>query len=184
MRIPNKFILERGKEVQAMKRNFMFGFVIVVTVCMVLAVGVMAYSAEKAKSAVAYPQGYRTWAHVKSMVILQGHQLYETFGGIHHIYANEKALKALKSGKPYPNGSVFVFDLLETKTENNATTEGPRKVLGVMQKDSKKFAETGGWGYEGFKGDTRDRIVTDMKNCFKCHEKQTQTGFVFSQYRK
>lgn len=139
---------------------------------------------EVKKAMVKYPEGYRNWVHVKSMVIQQGHSLYDSFGGIHHIYANDKALKAMKSGKLYPDGAVLVFDLLEAKSENNATVEGPRKVVGVMEKNTKKFAETGGWGFEGFKGDTKERVVTDPKNaCFSCHEPQKATDFVFSKYR-
>src|SRR3989337_1249258 len=75
--------------------------------------------AEGKKSLVKYPKDYRNWTHIKSMVIQQGHSLYESFGGIHHIYANEKALKAMKSGKLYPDGAVLVFDLLEAKNDNN-----------------------------------------------------------------
>ncbi len=37
---------------------------------------------------VPYPEGYRNWTHVKSMVIHQGHPLFDAFGGIHHLYAN------------------------------------------------------------------------------------------------
>lgn len=143
-----------------------------------------ASSGEVKKAVVKYPEGYRNWVHVKSMVIQQGHSLYDSFGGIHHIYANDKALKAMKNGKLYPDGAVLVFDLLEAKSENNATVEGPRKIVGVMEKNTKKFAETGGWGFEGFKGDTKERAVTDPKNaCFSCHEPQRTTGFVFSNYR-
>jgi hypothetical protein len=139
----------------------------------------------KYKRQVKYPKGYRDWTHTKSMVIQQGHPLFEAFGGIHHIYANDKALKALKQGKPFPDGSVFAFDLLESPTAEGAITEGNRKVLGVMEKDSKAFASTGGWGFEAFKGDTQDRAVADpAKDCFSCHEQQaSKTGFVFSKYR-
>jgi len=137
------------------------------------------------KAMVKYPEGYRNWVQVKSMVIQQGHSLYESFGGIHHIYANDKALKAMKSGKLYPDGAVLVFDLLEAKSDNNAIVEGQRKIVGVMEKNTKKFAATGGWGFEGFKGDTKERAVTDPKNaCFSCHEPQKATDFVFSNYRK
>jgi len=142
-------------------------------------------SGEMKKHMVKYPEGYREWTHVKSMVIQQGHSLYDSFGGIHHIYANKKALDAMKSGKPYPDGAVLIFDLLEAKIENNAINEGARKVVGVMQKDAKKFADTGGWGFEGFKGDTKERVVNDPKSaCFTCHEAQKQTDYVFSNYRK
>ncbi len=136
------------------------------------------------KQFVKYPEGHRQWTQVKSMVIQQGHPLFESFGGIHHIYANKKALEAMKKGKPYPDGSVLVFDLLEAKTGNNAIVEGPRKIIGVMEKDSMRFAQTGGWGFEGFKDDTRERAVTDPKGaCFNCHEPQKKTDYVFSSYR-
>jgi hypothetical protein len=134
---------------------------------------------------VKYPAGYRQWAHVKSMVIEQGHPLHEAFGGMHHVYANEKALKALQAGKGrYPDGAVFVFDLLEAVEKDNAIVEGSRKVVGVMQRDAKRFAKTGGWGFEGFKGDTRERAVADMGSCFECHAPQKERGYVFSEPRK
>jgi hypothetical protein len=101
------------------------------------------------------------------------------------VYANEKALRALRDGKgKYPDGAVFVFDLLEANGAENAIVEGPRKVVGVMQRDAKRFASTGGWGFEGFKGDTRERAVTDMRACFECHEPQKASGYVFSEWRK
>ncbi len=65
----------------------------------------------KSGAVVDYPEGYRAWPHVKSMVLQQGHPLFDTFGGLHHIYANAKALEAMKAGKPYPEGAVLVFDL-------------------------------------------------------------------------
>lgn len=153
-------------------------------VCFAVALIGLALAAEAADKAVNYPEGYRGWAHVKSMVIQEGNKAYDLFGGIHHIYANKKAFEALSKGKPYPDGSVFVFDLLEATGKDNAITEGPRKFIGVMQKDSKRYADTGGWGFEGFKDDTKERMVTDAKNCFKCHEPQKETGYVFSKYRK
>ena len=136
-------------------------------------------------SPVRYPKDYRKWTHVKSMVIQHGHPLYDSFGGIHHIYANGKALKAMRRGKPFPNGAVLVFDLLEAKNENNSIVEGPRKVLGVMEMDSKRFAETGGWGFEAFRGNTDLRAVKDPKGqCFSCHEGQKKNWYVFSAYHK
>lgn len=144
-----------------------------------------AAAAEGGKARVKYPEGYRDWTHVKSMVIQEGHPLHEAFGGVHHVYANDKALRALRQGKgEYPKGAVFVFDLLEAKSDGNAVVEGPRKVLGVMERDATRFAATGGWGFEGFKGDSRERAVTDMRACFDCHAPQKARGYVFSEFRK
>ena len=152
---------------------------------MVLVVVNTAYSAGGNENKVDYPEGYRDWVHVKSMVIQQGHSLYDSFGGIHHIYANKQALDSLKNGKAFPDGAVLIFDLFEAKHENNAITEGSRKVVGVMQKNSRMFSETGGWGFEGFKGDSRERVVGDpAASCFNCHQSQEDIDFVFSQYRQ
>ena len=138
-----------------------------------------------ADATVPYPAGYRDWHHVKSMVIEDGHPLFGAFGGIHHLYANKKAIKGYKQGK-FADGSVIVFDLLEANHGGNATTEGKRKVVGVMHKNSRTYAETGGWGFEGFAGDSKtQRAVRDnAKNaCFGCHEPQAGSDYVFSKLR-
>jgi hypothetical protein len=135
---------------------------------------------------VPYPDNYRWWTHIKSMVLEQGHPLFESFGGIHHLYGNAKAVAGYKSGGTFADGSVIVFDLLEASRAEGAVSEGARKVVGVMHKDSKRWASTGGWGFEGFKGDSRERVVGDnaVKACFGCHLAQKDRGFVFSAYRK
>ena len=152
-------------------------------------IGVLALAvfllASSSDNKVPYPDGYRQWVHVKSMVIQKGHPLYDAFGGIHHIYANDRALKAMQSGKPFPDGAVLVFDLLEARQEDHAIVEGPSKVVGVMHKNSKKFAATGGWGYEGFQGDTQNRVVKDpAQDCHQCHSSQKEHDYVFSRFRK
>ena len=134
---------------------------------------------------VPYPDGYRQWTHVKSMVINPGHALYDAFGGIHHLYANKAALAGYRSGK-FGDGSVIVFDLLEAKSADNTVQEGARKVLGVMRKDAKRYADTGGWGFEAFKGDSKTERVVGAKAasaCFACHQSQKEQDFVFSKYR-
>lgn len=138
-------------------------------------------------AAVDYPHGYRQWTHVKSMVLEPGHPLYASFGGLHHIYANHLAMKGYKSGK-FPDGAVIVFDLLDVDRSGNAIAEGPRKIVGVMQRDARRFKDTGGWGFEGFvKGDPKQRAVGDQAKsaCFGCHAEQAaSTGYVFSAWRE
>lgn len=134
---------------------------------------------------VAYPESYRDWRHVKSMVIGPGHPLHDAFGGIHHLYANDLALKGYAAGR-FPDGSVIVFDLLEAVTQDGATTEGARKVLAVMHKDARRWAATGGWGFEAFKGDSRtERVVGGeaTKACFACHAAEKDHDYVFSRAR-
>ena len=133
---------------------------------------------------VAFPEGYRDWRHIKSMVLLPGHSLENPFGGSHHVYGNRKAIEGLKSGK-YADGATFAFDLFDAPNEDHAITEGNRKLLGVMVRNAKAFAETGGWGFEGFAGDTKtERLVADGgKSCFACHQSQAQSQYVFTKAR-
>lgn len=151
----------------------------------VLVIFTLAFSFQNKKAEVLYPEGYRNWTHVKSLILEKGHPLFEAFGGIHHIYANKLALEGYKSNRKFKDGSVIIFDLLETNYGDNAISEGARKVVGVMVKDSKRFNETGGWGFEAFKKDTKERVVKDMyTDCFACHLSQKDNDYVFSEYRK
>lgn len=137
------------------------------------------------EAVVPYPDGYRDWRHVKSMVIEEGHPLYGAFGGIHHLYANDIALEGYRTGS-FPDGSVIIFDLLEAVQEGNAVTEGERKVVGVMHKDAQVYSDTGGWGFEGFGGgDPSDRVVgaNAASACFACHAPQQSRDYTFSTLR-
>jgi Cytochrome P460 len=136
------------------------------------------------KGGVPFPEGYRNWLHAKSMLIQPGHALENPFQGIHHVYANGKAAKGLKTGN-YKNGSVLVFDLLKYDEKDKTIQEGERKLVGVMLKDSAKYASTGGWGFEGFAGNSKtERLVNDGgKSCFGCHEPQKAKDYVFSELR-
>ncbi len=130
---------------------------------------------------IAYPENYRDWRHVKSMVILPGHSLADPFEGIHHIYANDKALRGYASGA-FPDGAVIVFDLLKTQEGGNALQEGDRKLIGVMARDGAAFVKTGGWGFEAFAGDSKtERLVKDSgQSCYACHTAQEKSQYVYS----
>ncbi len=81
---------------------------------------------------------------------------------------------------------MIVFDLLDAKSADNAVTEGARKVVGVMHRDAKKYAATDGWGFEGFKGDSRtERVVgaNAATACFQCPVAQKESAYVFSKTR-
>lgn len=131
-----------------------------------------------------YPTGYRYWVHIKTGLIGPGNPNFQTSGGYHHIYANAKAMEGYSTGY-FPDGSMLVFDVLDTKEQNGNIQESNRKHIDVMLKDSLKYASTGGWGYEEFNGDSyTQRILTPTAKtqCFNCHAKIND--FVFSEFRK
>ena len=127
----------------------------------------------------AYPKGYRTWAHVKSTLIGPQAPGFASNGGLHHFYANEQGLEGYRTGK-FPDGAVLVDDLLEVK-DNDAgvTSEGARRRLAVMTKDSRTQAATGGWSFEVFRGDSQEPTLTSEARaaCFACHAKSQESVF-------
>jgi hypothetical protein len=131
-----------------------------------------------------YPAAFREWTHVKSTIVGPQSPSFANNGGLHHFYANAKALEGYRTGS-FPGGSILIDDLLETKdgTATGVTVEGPRRRLAVMVRDSVRFASTGGWGFEVFKGDTQNGSLTSEGRaaCFACHQKATNG--VFSAFR-
>ena len=138
-----------------------------------------------ATETVPYPEGFRQWRHVKSALINPDSPAYAHFGGIHHIYANDKAVRGYETGH-FAEGSVLVFDVLAVETAKGATVEKERRLVDVMQKDAARFAATGGWGFEEFRGDTQERNIGPRAEteCFKCHASKKEHDFVFSELRK
>jgi len=148
-----------------------------------LAAAVTAAAASKTSGVdpVPYPEGYRHWVHVKSQLIGPGRSSH----GLHHIYANEQALLGYQTAR-FPEGSVLVFDLLEVATADDVTVEGSRRHIDVMHKDSTRFADTGGWGFEEFRGDSREPALDApaRMRCLQCHTKMEDRGLVFSAFRR
>jgi hypothetical protein len=140
---------------------------------------------EPSPTAVPYPAGYREWIHIKSG-ILGAEFPTESERGIHHVYANRTALSGFESGT-FEDGSVVVYDLVSLSEKGPIGTEGPRRRIDVMVKDSKLYAATGGWGFGRFMADDHehDVMTPDLHQaCFQCHEKQKAKGFIFSEFRK
>ena len=133
---------------------------------------------------VAYPEGYRSWVHVKSGLISPAHQNYANTGGFQHIYANPEAMTGYRT-RTFPEGSIVVFDWLEMRDNNGAFEEGARRQVDVMVKDSQRFAKTGGWGFQRFVKDSKvERAAAPApQQCFACHDKLKKDGLILSSYR-
>jgi len=134
--------------------------------------------------AIPFPDDYRRWTHVKSTLVGPDSPSFDSNGGYHHFYANEKALEGYRTGT-FPDGSILIDDGLEAVEKNGVMTEGTRRRVAVMIKDSRLFAASAGWGFEAFPGDTRTGALSnDAKgSCLACHQKATG-DLVYSQFRK
>src|SRR5207253_6423981 len=97
--------------------------------------------------------------------------------GVHMIYVNSAGLDRLKRGgsTPYPDGTMFSDDVRDYSAADGVYVQGAtRKAITLMVKDSKKYASTGGWGFQAWAGgDPTKRIANDSeKQWFNCHVPQ------------
>jgi hypothetical protein len=149
-----------------------------------LAVLVMTSIAAEPADDIKPPSGYRNWFHVNTMIVDKASPLFDTLGGMHNVHVNSVGEAALKKGGPYPDRTVFVTDLHEFSVSDGSFVMGNRKGLAVMVKDAKKYAATGGWGFQFFAGgDPKKPVVTDAaKQCFECHVPKKDQDYVYSTY--
>jgi hypothetical protein len=154
----------------------------------VIAAGILAIAVSATAAlddTVAYPAQYRGWTHVKSTLVGPQSPGVASNGGLHHFYANAKGVEGYRTGA-FPDGAVLIDDLLEMKdiATPGVSVEGPRRRLAVMVKDGRRFANTGGWGFEIFPGDTQAGSLgaEGRAACFACHQKAKNA--VYSELRK
>lgn len=124
------------------------------------------------------PPDWRSWQHVKSMVIPdKAHGLY----GFHHVYVHPKALAAYRNGKGYPEGAMMVVPFYEVAEGGGATSQGPLMKVAVMKRD-KAATTTGGWQYGAFDPAGKPIELDAKAACHTCHEAKKDREFVFSEW--
>lgn len=129
---------------------------------------------------VPFPAGYRTWTVTRSHIATEGPN-----AGFHHYYANPQALEGFTTGR-FPDGSVIVDERLEVDQHGGDSFEGKRLSIAVMMKDSRRYSATGGWGFDGARGDSEvlSAPAGVRASCYGCHSKQKDRDFVYSTFRK
>ena len=133
-----------------------------------------------------FPKEFRKWATVKTVLVGPQSPAFASEAGIHHIYANKKALEGYETGR-FPDGSVIVYELLDTKEAGGDTIEAARRRIDVMAKESEMYRTTGGWGFRTFPGGNPDsaKLTSERQAfCFGCHGKRKDHDSVFSEFRK
>jgi len=133
-------------------------------------------------------RGYEDWAVVSSA---------RTGEVLKVIVANPTMIKAYKAGvpgngRPFPEGSKIA----KLQWKPKKSTEAPFEVdvpdtfsqAFMMEKDSKRFAKSGGWGYALFNYDpasdsfTADAAPSDCGNA--CHTAVKVKDYIFHPYQK
>jgi hypothetical protein len=134
-------------------------------------------------------RGYEDWAVVSSA---------RTNEVLKVIVANPIMIKAFKAGvpgngQPFPDGSKIV----KLQWKPKKSTEAPFDVdvpdtftqAFVIEKDSKRFSKSGGWGYALFNyaaaSDTFTADANSPSDCgYSCHLKVKEKDYIFHPYEK
>jgi len=133
-------------------------------------------------------KGYEDWAVV---AVSQTDELLKV------IVANPKMIDAYRAGvpgngKPFPDGSTVAK--IEWKPKKNA--EAPFAVMVpdtlkdvlFIERDSKRFPDSGGWGYAQFNHDSASDTFTPEgtgTSCgYACHSKVKAKDYIFTAYGK
>jgi hypothetical protein len=177
------------------------GFTIVATAVAVLAVlgavVLFAQGQDKDKYSLVSPggiafsdfRGYEDWAVISSA---------RTDERLKVIVGNPTMIKAFKAGvpgngQPFPDGSMVA----KLQWTPKKSTEAPFVVevpdvfsqAFVMEKGSKRFSKSGGWGYAVFNYDAAsDKFTPDPKSpsdCgYACHTPVRAKDYIFHPYQK
>jgi len=144
----------------------------------------------KSPSGIAFSdfRGYEDWAVLSSA---------RTDEELKVIVANQALISAAKAGAPgngqlFPEGSKIVKMQWKLKKSTEApfvveVPDVPTQEF-VMEKDSKRFPTTGGWGYAVFNHDVKTGTMTAdaaKADCGQtCHVKVKSKDYVFHPYQK
>lgn len=161
----------------------MRGFLIGSILCVALAV--IAFAGQsKAPTPDKLPSGWRNWTHITTGVIYsEKHPLFGAFGGMHHIYANALAAEVYRrNGTKYPDGSQIVFVLYEAKDADGMYVAGKKKVTALMVKDSRKYRQSGGWGWQAWDASGKAIVNDPVRQCMGCHQASPNRDLVISKW--
>jgi hypothetical protein len=131
-------------------------------------------------------KGYEDWQYVA---------VSQTEKGVKIIAANPAMIKAYRSGipgngKPFPEGSKIVkIEWLAKKSAESpyfVMVPDTLKSLSFIEKDSKRFKDSGGWGYAQFQNDAASDTLTpfgtDAACGHACHTAVKAKDYIFTAY--
>jgi len=138
-------------------------------------------------------KGYEGWQLVS--ISEDGGLMAAILGNPMMIRAYETGIPG--NGKPFPDGAKMAkvhWTPTKLKTFSAATVPGGQHDVDFMVKDSKRFGDSGGWGYAAFEYDTasgkfrpattadKPPQANDAKCGFACHTIVKSSDFVFTEY--
>ena len=138
-----------------------------------------------ADNGVPFPNGFRDWFFVNSPTATADSALFGHVAGAHHIYVNAKGPPTLRAGglSPYSDGTIFTDDVHEFSVKDGASLEDTKTFVTVIVKDAKKYATTGGWGFQVWAAGNPTKpqvpdIAHSVEACFVYHTPRKAQDYI------
>jgi len=134
------------------------------------------------------PDNYREWIFVGAPVTPNDmNQGAAAFPEFHDVYIDRAAYAVYKRTGEFPEGTVFVKELVSVGAKNASSGNGyfPGKPGGVAAsvKDTSRFGgDRHGWGYFDFGTDKKTAKVMSAAACNACHKAGPTEDMVFTQF--
>jgi plastocyanin len=154
------------------------------------AAGLLGASVMAGPERIAFPQGYDKWTLYATVDRYDSRQYRE-------LYTSPEAVKAVREGRPIPDGTVLVMAIHTAKVDEKGIPQKDangrfikEKLTGVTVMEKRK-----GWGasvpeewrnadwqYASFthEGKPNAKANANIKNCFVCHKPHEKQDFVIS----
>jgi hypothetical protein len=143
------------------------------------------------------PKNWEKWVFVGSPLTpnaLNGGQA--NFPEYHNVYIEPGSYEIYKKTNVFPEGTIFFKELqltLPAQNPDGSRTEpsgrgffpGPLNGADVTVKDSKRFADSGGWGYFNFNHHEPKAMTARLKakdECAFCHIANAKKDEVWTQF--
>lgn len=129
---------------------------------------------------VTIPESYRQWPF-----IAPAHET-DPLNELRVVVGNPTAIKAYQDGTlPFPDGTILVklaWKHVQSTEFAPAYVPGAATTVQVMVKDSKRYPDTGGWGFGRFV-DGKPVDQAQHETCFACHEAGVKDhDYVFTRF--
>ena len=153
-------------------------------------IGTLAASVMAAPEKIAFPHGYEKWMLYATVDRYDSKQYRE-------LYTSPEAVKAVREGRPIPDGTVIVMAIHSAKVDDKGVPQKDgkgrfikEKLAGVTVMEKRKGSgasvpeewRNGDWQYAAFTHDGKpnEKANASIKNCFVCHKPHEKQDFVIS----
>jgi hypothetical protein len=164
----------------------LFAFAIVALLPLPAAAQEVRFTAEQRLE---FPENYREWIFLSSGRGMTYGPAADPHGAplFDNVFASPSAYRSFVKTGRWPEKAAFILEIRNAKTEGSINKGGQFQTdvtaVEVLVKDTKRFQDTGGWGFFEFgTGRQPAEKLAKTASCYACHSKNAAVEHTFVQF--